>query len=298
MPTCRICQHTFKSLKYQTEHIGICTRCVGTLNNTPEPAKNAEARLSELLARGMQRNAERGLNAEEEWIQRKARWTLDNFDAALAEALPDWITKLLAKPDNSTRDFKIMRAHRRGMLRMDGFSDYPSDWSEMAHRIRQRDRWRCQSLGCNGINQTLDVHHIIYLSRHGTNQQSNLITLCRPCHEKEHDRVFDHLEVKEPGRKDPIQPRSDQAEPAPAPAPDFQIKQATLGHSSQPISNPRREVWASPRPDRDPLLQAQLLQEAAERQRARTEPEYLPELTIPTILGALLLCLLLISVAA
>ena len=120
MSECRICRHTFKALKFTTEHIGICTRCVNTLNASPDPASKAQARLAEMLARGMHRNAERDLESPEEWKRRKAHWTLDNFDFALKQALPDWITRLLANPDNSTRDFKIMRAHRRGLLRMDG----------------------------------------------------------------------------------------------------------------------------------------------------------------------------------
>ena len=161
MSECRICRHTFKALKFKTEHIDICTRCVNTLNATPEPAIKAQERLAEMLARGMLRNAERDLESGEEWKCRKARWTLDNFDAAVAKALPDWITKLLANRENSTRDFKIMRAHRRGLLRMDGFADYPGNWTEVARGIRARDRMRCTS--CGTMDAILDVHHIVYL---------------------------------------------------------------------------------------------------------------------------------------
>lgn len=205
MPTCRICQHTFKSLRFQTEHIDICTRCVNTLNDSPEPAKNAEVRFAEKLARGMLRTAESNLRSEEEWKRRGAEQTLANLDAAVASRLHDWITKLLADPSNSTRDFKIMRAHRRGLLRTEGLSDYADrNWKEVAQRIRRRDGFRCME--CGATNTTLDVHHIIYLSHHGTNQQSNLITLCRKCHEAEHDRIFDWPESQDPDSASPIQP--------------------------------------------------------------------------------------------
>lgn len=206
MPTCRICQHTFKSLKFQTEHIDICTRCVNTLNESPEPAKNAEARFAEKLARGMQRNAERDLKSDEEWKRRKAQHTLDNLDAAVAAKLHDWITKLLAAPSNSTRDFKIMRAYRRDILRKEGFADRPSGnaWNRIAQRIRHRDGRKC--MACGATSTILDVHHIIYLSHHGTNQQNNLITLCRRCHEAEHDRVFDWPESQDSESTSPIQP--------------------------------------------------------------------------------------------
>lgn len=217
MSECRICRHTFKALKFKTEHIGICTRCVNSLNGQQAPASLAQARLAEMLARGMSRNAERDLESLENWKRRKAQWTVENFHTALEQALPDWITKLLANPDNSTRDFKIMRAHRRGLLRMDGFADYPSTWPEIARNIRARDGMRC--VACGAGDQILDVHHIVYLSRHGTNQQHNLVTLCRPCHEKEHGREFDWHEAKDPESIVPIQPPPGMRAPAPAPAP-------------------------------------------------------------------------------
>jgi hypothetical protein len=196
MSTCRICLKSFKKLRFNTEHIGICGRCINTLNDAPEPAKNAEARLADMLARGMRRNAELDLLSEAEWKRRKAHKTLDNFDAFVSKALPDWLNRLLARSENNTRDFKIMRAHRRGLLRMDGYADYPSNWAEIARTIRVRDDRRC--VACGDTDKVLDVHHIVYLSKHGTNQQSNLITLCRPCHEHEHDRVFDLLEQVDP----------------------------------------------------------------------------------------------------
>ena len=217
MPTCRICQHTFKSLKFQTEHIDICTRCVGSLNRSPVPAKNAEAELAEMLARGMQRNAERDLLSDEEWKRRKAQRILADLDSAVADALHDWITYLLKKPENSTRNFKIMRAHRRGLLRMDGSADYPGDWIDVARRIRRRDGYKCVT--CGAADTILDVHHIIYLSHHGTNQQSNLVTLCRKCHEAEHEREFDWMEATDPESASPIRPPPGSCAPVSPPAP-------------------------------------------------------------------------------
>lgn len=204
MPTCRICHHAFNSLKFQTEHISICGRCVNTLNESPEPARNAEIRLGEKLARGMQRNAERDLYAEEEWKRLKAKKVLADLENAVALALHGWITRLLEKPENSTRDFKIMRAYRRGLLREEGFADYPVQWASVAHRIRCRDGFKCVT--CDATDTTLDVHHIVYLSRHGTNQQNNLITLCRKCHEIEHERLFDLPEAYDPESPEPIRP--------------------------------------------------------------------------------------------
>ena len=240
MPTCRICQHIFKALKFQTEHIDICTRCVGTLNRSPEPAKNAEARLAEMLARGIRRNAERDLQSHEEWKRRRAQRILSDLDLAVSEALHDWITSLLKKSENSTRDFKIMRAHRRGLLRMEGYADYPGDWADVARRIRRRDGYKC--MVCSATDTTLDVHHIVYLSHHGTNQQSNLVTLCRKCHETEHKRVFDWPEAKDPESVSPIHPSpascATTVAPAPTPAPSPAPNKPTVTQpvTPQPIS--------------------------------------------------------------
>src|SRR5690606_34895425 len=87
-----------------------------------------------------------------------------------------------------------MRAYRRGLLRKEGFAHYPSQalWEEIAKDIRRRDDHKCKK--CGATNTQPDVHHIIYLSHHGTNQKSNLITLCRACHQTEHNRIFDNPE--------------------------------------------------------------------------------------------------------
>ncbi len=204
MPTCRICLHNFNTLKFQTEDINICTHCVNTLNESPEPARNSEKRFAEKLTRGMLRNNEVDIHANEEWRRRSARRILEDIDTAVAERLQNWITQLLAKPENSTRDYKLMRAHRRGLLRAEGFASYPQAWTDVAQRIRRRDGYKCNS--CNATDTALDVHHIVYLSNHGTNQQSNLITLCRACHETEHRRIFDWSEQNDPETQNPIRP--------------------------------------------------------------------------------------------
>ena len=105
MQTCRICLHEFTRLRFSTDHIGICTRCANTLNNNPEPAKAAEARIGEMLARGMLRNAEGDIASPDAWRRQKAQRTLEDLDSAVDGALDDWITKLLANPSNSTRNF-------------------------------------------------------------------------------------------------------------------------------------------------------------------------------------------------
>jgi 5-methylcytosine-specific restriction endonuclease McrA len=219
MADCQLCKRDFRQLKFETDHIKVCTRCVKTLNDFSEPAIHAQNRLGEMLAMGMKRNALRDLESADDWTRQRARRTLYNFDAAYAKALPGWLNRLLAEKGNTKRDFKTVRAHRRGLLRIEDVRPwrYPSNWKDVAADIRKRDRYRCVSCGVEGA--LLDVHHILYLSNFGTNQQSNLVTLCRPCHETEHNRVFDFGEPDDPEAPSPIQPKPSSrssAEPATA----------------------------------------------------------------------------------
>lgn len=48
-----------------------------------------------------------------------------------------------------------------------------------------RDNYACQF--CGKKHTRLEVHHIIYRSQGGTDDENNLITLCEDCHSKVHD---------------------------------------------------------------------------------------------------------------
>ncbi|MNS81278.1 HNH endonuclease [compost metagenome] len=188
MPACRICLRDFILLKFDTEHIGICEFCVSDLNEWRELACFAQGRLGDLLRKGM--------------ANRDPNYTEDDF----RKALPAWFNRLLADKSRSGRDYKILRAYRRNLLRDIGVKpwEYPSDWSVRAQKIRKRDE--CCRL-CGTTTERLDVHHIIYLSNWGTNQQNNLVSLCRPCHENVHGRAFDWGEADDPENTDPIKPQ-------------------------------------------------------------------------------------------
>ncbi|WP_300661826.1 HNH endonuclease [Hydrogenophaga sp.] len=213
-------------MKFKTEEIGICGRCTHYLNENPEPASAAQARIAERLSRGIQRRAHTDLDSDEEWKRRRAAERLDDIDSAVDDALPGWLNTLLADPANRSRDFKMIRAFRRGLLRMNGPSQwsYPANWKQVANDVRRRDR-KCMM--CGDQNARLDVHHIVYLSNYGTNQKSNLVSLCRSCHEQEHGRQFDEAEAEDPEQASPLRPQRnppsfallDLPPPAPPPPP-------------------------------------------------------------------------------
>jgi 5-methylcytosine-specific restriction endonuclease McrA len=63
---------------------------------------------------------------------------------------------------------------------------------EIREFIFQRDRYRCQHCDrpfpAQGTPKHLEVDHILPLSQGGTNDLSNLQTLCRRCNRRKRDR--------------------------------------------------------------------------------------------------------------
>ncbi len=60
--------------------------------------------------------------------------------------------------------------------------------------ILTRDNYTCQC--CKTKKGTLNVHHIIYRSKGGSDEAENLITLCEYCHKKLHDGKLKDFESK------------------------------------------------------------------------------------------------------
>ena len=53
--------------------------------------------------------------------------------------------------------------------------------------VLNRDSYTCQHCHGKHKDRKLEVHHIIWRSRGGSNEESNLITLCHTCHKHLHD---------------------------------------------------------------------------------------------------------------
>jgi len=56
-------------------------------------------------------------------------------------------------------------------------------YAELHQEILARDNWRCQM--CGSL-KNLDVHHLRRRSSFGDDSETNLITLCRQCHQALH----------------------------------------------------------------------------------------------------------------
>lgn len=70
-------------------------------------------------------------------------------------------------------------------------AEYPSDWDSRRRDVYQRDNHTCQNCGAMGGpngHAELHAHHIVPKSRGGTHATSNLITLCKDCHNTVHNK--------------------------------------------------------------------------------------------------------------
>jgi 5-methylcytosine-specific restriction protein A len=60
---------------------------------------------------------------------------------------------------------------------------------EVRNYVFQRDKYQCQSCGKTSGEAQLSVDHIIPLARGGTNDISNLQTLCLTCNQRKTDKI-------------------------------------------------------------------------------------------------------------
>lgn len=61
---------------------------------------------------------------------------------------------------------------------------YPDNWHKIRIAVLKRDDYRCYRCEKrNAYGKGLTIHHIIPRDEDGSNEMSNLITLCIPCHD-------------------------------------------------------------------------------------------------------------------
>jgi 5-methylcytosine-specific restriction endonuclease McrA len=78
-------------------------------------------------------------------------------------------------------------------FRKEKYSNKPSsdnDWFEARKKRLKIDNYSCTK--CNSQDR-VQVHHIISVSRGGSHAMNNLITLCGPCHQKQHRHRIRYL---------------------------------------------------------------------------------------------------------
>jgi 5-methylcytosine-specific restriction endonuclease McrA len=88
-------------------------------------------------------------------------------------------------------------ANGSGKIKRDTYNSHngmstKDGWWVTRKIIEQRSGNRCEALiagkrcGAKGV----EVHHIVSLSRGGTNSPANLIMLCKDCHDRRHNHLF------------------------------------------------------------------------------------------------------------
>ena len=63
-------------------------------------------------------------------------------------------------------------------------ADSIAGWRKIRDTILERDDYVCRICGSDGVEATLNVHHIDYNRKH--NKHKNLVTLCGRCHKQVH----------------------------------------------------------------------------------------------------------------
>lgn len=64
--------------------------------------------------------------------------------------------------------------------------------------VLTRDGYECQHCKGKSKDQRLEVHHLIYRSQNGSDEESNLLTLCKTCHDGLHAGI---VTLKKSGKK-------------------------------------------------------------------------------------------------
>ena len=84
---------------------------------------------------------------------------------------------------------KYVNAINLGLLSGATKSDRPDaiKWERLRQLVLEQDRYRC--MVCDIYPKEKHVHHIIPISKFGSNHPNNLITLCYKCHDKAHPDI-------------------------------------------------------------------------------------------------------------
>ena len=116
---------------------------------------------------------------------------IDNKKRALHQKYSGLIAKIEKGIDQTNTDLQSLAALSQQFTtsikhgtRADG---YPTNWEEIIRAVRERDGYRCTQ--CGETSVVLHVHHVIPLSKGGSNSMSNLVTLCEKHHTAKHDHM-------------------------------------------------------------------------------------------------------------
>lgn len=110
--------------------------------------------------------------------------------------------------------------------------------ARLRHEVFKRDNYRCRECGATNNDTTLEIDHIVPVAKGGSNNLSNLQTLCKACNRAKHTRTWVG------GRSDSIryESKSKVANYKPKPMPYFNKK----GVGALKEDRKNRELWNCP----------------------------------------------------
>jgi len=84
----------------------------------------------------------------------------------------------------------VTKIRRDGYSTVNGFSK-ANEWWEISAQVRKRSGGWCEDhLRRNLKVKGVEVHHIIPLGRGGRTVLSNLLHLCKDCHDRRHNHLY------------------------------------------------------------------------------------------------------------
>lgn len=144
--------------------------------------EKAAALLEEALDAGWRINAQSLVpefidDGEWECVQKVVDWM-----SAVSDVLPEFQCLVWGA------DIRRKRIKKRRLRRWESYEEYllSEEWKWKRDFIIARDGYKCAL--CPSV-MNLNVHHSIY-SRWGAEKPIDLITLCRKCHAKHHDKFY------------------------------------------------------------------------------------------------------------
>ena len=63
--------------------------------------------------------------------------------------------------------------------------------------VLERDHYTCQYCGCSGTEATLEIDHIVPVSKGGVSDMNNLVTACFDCNRAKHDTLLCTRELRD-----------------------------------------------------------------------------------------------------
>jgi HNH endonuclease len=194
---CDICESHAVRVRFFSRRVAICQRCVTFLCNTQIQVDILYRSIEQVATRLAKSHVEPGQESSQIDTQPMLRLMTSGAGILQTSVLRTfelecirrktsaslWKPKTLRRGDLA----RYLRALNKHLVSGTELSIRPADWKALRLQIVRDDRFQCQICERGAIER--HVHHIVPLSRFGTNDANNLITLCARCHTKQHPDI-------------------------------------------------------------------------------------------------------------